>query len=414
MLGAILGDIIGSPYEKRRKKPINARDFPLFCENSRFTDDTVMTIAIGEGLLSRHEDTPNKTIQENIISSMQKWGREYPHAGYGKRFKHWIESKNPQPYGSWANGSAMRVSSVGWLYKSLARTLEVAKITAEVTHNHPDAIKGAQAVAGAIFKARNGASKKEIKDYVIRNFGYNLNQKLAEIIPNHSFDLSCAGTVRDAFIALLEAESFEQAIRNAISIGGDADTLAAICGSIAEPIFGISDKLIQEVEKRITPDMKVVLCNFFIERYGDGPDDIWNQLKWKESLENHFISTISPNNIWACAGAAGGAMGDPGTIKIIYTDEQKKIHYFYANWASEEIDLDLLAKRFEPLNAFAKTGMPSKGWSFYYLGCGNSLLLKDEIYKIIIPYIKEIPEHEMYRKWFPLSMKILLRMGYFL
>ena len=404
MLGAILGDIIGSPYEKRHATSVNANDFPLFSENSRFTDDTVMTVAVGEGLLYRY--IPNDMIQENIISSMQNWGREYPHAGYGKSFKHWIESKNPQPYGSWANGAAMRVSSAGWLYKSLAKTLEVAKITAEVTHNHPDAIKGTQAVAGAIFLARNGANQKEIKDFIMTYFGYNLNQKLAEIIPNHGFDITCAGTVRDAFIALLEAESFEQAVRNAVSIGGDTNTLAAICGSIAEPLFGIPDKLIQEAEKRITSDMKAVLCNFFIERYGDGPEEIWIPEQWKEKLENHFISTINPKNIWGCS------VGYGPDIDMLYTDEQNKIHYFHASGLNDDFDIGLLENKFPALDNFGENNEHSKGWKWIYLGCGHSLQMKDSLYKKIRPYIKAIPEYEMYNKWFTLSLKVLLRMGY--
>ena len=403
MLGAILGDIIGSPYEKNNAKSLNTNDFPLFCKNSRFTDDTVMTIAIGDAILAGHEKSSDETIRENVIKSMQKWGAKYPNAGYGRKFKQWLESKQPQPYGSWGNGSAMRVSPVGWLFSSLERTLEVAKITAEVTHNHIDAINGAQAVAAAIFIARKGANKNEIKDFIMMNFGYELNRNFDDILQHTVYDLTCKATVQNAFFALLNSENFEQAIRKAVSIGGDTDTLAAICGSIAEPLFGIPDELIKEAEKRITQDFRTVLCNFFVERYGD----ISNISQ--EWIFSNFISELEPNNIWACAGAAGGAMGDPGSINIIYTDEKNKIHHFGANWLKAGFDLDLLAKRFEPINTPYKS---SKGWTFIYLGCGNSLLVKDALYKIIAPYIKKIPDYEMYNKWLPLCVKVLIRMGY--
>lgn len=260
MYGAILGDIIGSPFEFDRGD--KTKDFKLFSRRSHFTDDSVMTLAVCEALLKVGQDATVKEIEDAVISSMQSWGRRYPHAGYGGYFRRWLTACHPEPYNSFGNGSAMRVSAVGWLYDSLENTRTVAKATANVTHNHPEGIKGAEATASAIFMARNGSSKEEIKKYIENEFHYDLNRTLDEIRPSFHMDETCQKTVPEAIIAFLEATDFEDAIRNAVSLGGDTDTLGAITGSIAEAYYRIPEWLMTECRKRINRDMRVVLDDF--------------------------------------------------------------------------------------------------------------------------------------------------------
>lgn len=260
MYGAILGDIIGSPFEFDRGD--KTKDFKLFSRRSHFTDDSVMTLAVCEALLKVGQDATVKEIEDAVISSMQSWGRRYPRAGYGGYFRRWLTARHPEPYNSFGNGSAMRVSAVGWLYDSLKKTRTVAKATANVTHNHPEGIKGAEATASAIFMARNGSSKEEIKKYIEKEFHYDLNRTLNEIRPGYHMDETCQKTVPEAIIAFLEAKDFEDAIRNAVSLGGDTDTLGAITGSIAEAYYRIPEWLMTECRKRINRDMRVVLDDF--------------------------------------------------------------------------------------------------------------------------------------------------------
>lgn len=271
MYGAILGDIIGSPFEFDRGD--KTKDFKLFSRRSHFTDDSVMTLAVCEALLKVGQDATVKEIEDAVISSMQSWGRRYPHEGYGGYFRRWLTARHPEPYNSFGNGSAMRVSAAGWLYDSLEKTRVVAKATANVTHNHPEGIKGAEATASAIFMARNGSSKEEIKKYIENEFHYDLNRTLDEIRPSFHMDETCQKTVPEAIIAFLEARDFEDAIRNAVSLGGDTDTLGAITGSIAEAYFGISETLISECRNRINKDMRDVVDAFYsLVREDDSPN----------------------------------------------------------------------------------------------------------------------------------------------
>ena len=249
MYGAILGDIIGSPFEFDRGD--KTKEFDLFTKGCDFTDDSVMTIAVGEALLAVGPEATVKEIEEAVVTNMQDWGKRYPYAGYGGRFRYWLRERNPKPYGSYGNGSAMRVSAAGGLYDSLERTREVARATANVTHNHPEGIKGAEATASAIYMARNESSKEEIKEYIEREFHYNLDRALDEIRPGYHMDETCQRTVPEAIIAFLESKDFEDAIRNAVSLGGDTDTLGAITGSIAEAFYGIPAVLIAECRSRI-------------------------------------------------------------------------------------------------------------------------------------------------------------------
>lgn len=259
MLGAILGDIIGSPYEFDYNN-IKTTKFPLFSARSRFTDDTVMTIAVAEGLMKGWGNDAD--MEDEIIKSMQKWGKAYPYAGYGGNFSRWIEMKNPKPYGSYGNGSAMRVSSAGWLCSNLPEVLHVAELTAKVTHNHPEGIKGAQSTAAAIFLARNGAGKEEIKKYIADTFHYDFSRTLNEIRTYYHHVESCQETVPEAFTAFFEGNDFEEVVRKAVSLGGDSDTLTAIAGSIAEAFYGIPEDLREKAIEMLDEPMKDVLVRF--------------------------------------------------------------------------------------------------------------------------------------------------------
>ena len=253
MLGAILGDMVGSPYEFDRNNH-KSKDFPLLSEKSHFTDDTVMTVAVARGLMAGQGDAP-KTFAE-VQHEMRRLGKAYPNAGYGGMFGRWLRAEHPQPYGSFGNGSAMRVAAAGWLFDTLDKTLEMAKVTAEVTHNHPEGIKGAQATAAVIFLARTGHSKPGIKQYVEQTFGYDLNRTCDEIRPTYHHVETCQKTVPEAIIAFLESVSFEDALRNAVSLGGDSDTLACITGGIAEAFYGMPQKLRDETLKRLPEDIR--------------------------------------------------------------------------------------------------------------------------------------------------------------
>ena len=259
MYGAILGDMIGAPYEFDRGN--KTKKFPLFERESQFTDDSVMTVAVAEALLETKDGAPEE-IRSAVIRSMQKWGRKYPDAGYGARFYWWLKDNDPQPYNSWGNGSAMRVSSAGWLYDTLKKTREIARLTAEVTHNHPEGLKGAEATAAAIFLARTGSTKEEIREYITSEFGYDLSRTCDQIRPGYYHVESCQQTVPEAVTAFLEGTDFEDVIRTAVSLGGDSDTLTCIAGGIAEAFYGVPEELKEECRKRLPEDMRKVLDQF--------------------------------------------------------------------------------------------------------------------------------------------------------
>ncbi|MFM7406654.1 MAG: ADP-ribosylglycohydrolase family protein [Cuspidothrix sp.] len=237
MLGAIAGDIIGSIYKFQN---IKTKDFPLFNEECTFTDDTVLTIAVAEVILNAatFPDNTKYIDQFQYTENFKFYYSEYPDAGYGEQFQAWAESDSIEPYNSWGNGSAMRVSPIASAFDNLNTVLQEAENSAVVTHSHPEGIKGAQATAAAIFLARTGYDKASIKSYIQNSFGYNLKPTLNEIRPHYQFKDSCQESVPQAIIAFLESTDFEDAIRNAISIGGDSDTIACITGSIAEAFYG--------------------------------------------------------------------------------------------------------------------------------------------------------------------------------
>jgi len=250
MLGAIAGDIIGSIYEFDN---IKTTQFELFNPRCTFTDDTVLTVALADSILS-DQPYPQK---------LKAYYHLYPYSGYGGNFRHWARSNSLSPYNSFGNGSAMRVSPVGFAHDSLESVLHAAELSAAVTHNHPEGIKGAQAVAAAIFLARTGSSQAEIKSYVESTFGYDLSKSLDDIRPGYRFDETCPGSVPQAITAFLESTGFEDAVRLAISLGGDSDTIACITGGIAQAYYkGVPLKIEQRVYQILDARLLDIVVNF--------------------------------------------------------------------------------------------------------------------------------------------------------
>lgn len=249
MLGAIAGDIIGSVYEFNN---IKTKVFELFHPAAFFTDDTVLTVALAESILTG----------DDYLDLLLEYYHRYPDASYGGRFRQWAEHGPHQPYNSWGNGAAMRVSPVGFAYGDLDTVLLKAEESAAITHDHPEGIKGAQATAAAIFLARRGSSKTAIKRYIEHSFGYDLSTPLDEIRQHYRFDESCQGTVPPAIRAFLEAEDWEDAVRNAISLGGDSDTLACITGGIAEAAFGLPVAIAQQALSYLDAELSRVHHQF--------------------------------------------------------------------------------------------------------------------------------------------------------
>ena len=254
MLGAIAGDVIGQVYEF---DSIKTTDFPLFKVESTFTDDTVLTVAVADVIM--HGGDYTRVFKEYF--------ERYPGRSYGGMFHSWASSAETEPYNSFGNGSAMRVSPVGFAFDSLEEVLAEAKRSAEVTHNHPEGIKGAQAVAGAIFLARTGKTKGEIKRYIEEQFSYDLGEPLDEIRPYYTFDVTCQGSVPQSFIAFLESSDFEDAVRKAVSLGGDSDTMACITGGIAQAFYGgVPNHIADEALARLDDGLRSMETDF-MNRY---------------------------------------------------------------------------------------------------------------------------------------------------
>ncbi|MBN1532539.1 MAG: ADP-ribosylglycohydrolase family protein [Spirochaetes bacterium] len=250
MIGAIIGDIAGSPYERHN---IKTTDFPLFGPRSRFTDDTVLTVATAEAILRGGD----------YRDFYREYYRRYPDAGYGGFFRQWGAARDPAPYGSFGNGSAMRVSPVGFACATLEETLREAARSAAVTHDHPEGIRGAQAVASAVFLARSGAGKDAIRDYIAGTFRYDLSADIDWLRKHYTFDVSCQGSVPQAIIAFLRSRDFEDAVRIAVSIGGDSDTIACMCGGIAQAHYGsVPAGITEEAMKRLDGKLRDVIEKF--------------------------------------------------------------------------------------------------------------------------------------------------------
>ena len=284
MYGAIFGDIIGSRFEFDRGG--KTKDFELFTNKCNWTDDSVMTIAVMEALMNAGKEADVETIHKESIKSMKKWGQKYPNAGYGARFFNWVLTDDPEPYGSFGNGSAMRVSAVGWIYDTVERTREVAKATAEVSHNHPEGIKGAECTAAVMFLARTGRSEEEIKEYVSCEFGYDLSKTVDELRPLHEHVEWCQDSLPKALASFFEGDSYEDVVRNAVSLGGDTDTLAAIAGAMADAMYGVPVGIIAKGYDFLEEDMKDTLNDF---------QNFLNGKKEDPYKDNKFIKMASEN-----------------------------------------------------------------------------------------------------------------------
>ncbi|MBR6402536.1 MAG: ADP-ribosylglycohydrolase family protein [Eubacterium sp.] len=260
MLGAIIGDIVGSRFEFDRSPKV--KEFKIFTRTNHFTDDSVMTIAVADALMDAGVDASEENVKKKLEKSMRVWGKRIPDAGYGVMFYRWLFIPGIGPYRSYGNGSAMRVSPVGWLYDNLDKTREVARWTAEVTHNHPEGVKGAESVAAVIFLARNGYSKEYIRKYVANEFGYDLSRTCDDIRPKYRHVESCQKTVPEAMIAFLEGNDFEDVVRNAVSLGGDCDTLTDIACAMAEGMYVIPEKFKIKCREYLEPEMIEVLERF--------------------------------------------------------------------------------------------------------------------------------------------------------
>lgn len=255
MIGAVIGDIIGSIYEWKNTK---SEEFQLFTTESCFTDDTVLTIAVANSFLD-----DNITFEQSLLN----WAKKYPNAGYGARFKKWVHLKKQKPYNSWGNGSAMRVSPVAYVATSIDEVLSFAEKTAEVTHNHPEGITGAQAIASAVFLAHRNKSKIEIKNFIEEKFEYNLNRKINDIRKNYKFYVRCSKSVPEAIIAFIESEDYLSTIKKAISIGGDSDTIACMAGAIAQAYYKVIPKEVFSKAKTYLPFEFIEIINRFEHKY---------------------------------------------------------------------------------------------------------------------------------------------------
>ncbi len=269
MIGAIAGDIVGSRFERN---PIKTKDFQLFHPMCRFTDDSVMSLAVAQALILAREDL--QALARAAADQMRRLGRLYPDRGYGGNFARWLTAAQPRPYGSFGNGAAMRVGPCGFAASSLDEALLLARTVTAVSHDHPEAIKAAEATAGAIFLARQGQGAQEIRHWIGQGH-YSLDFTLDQIRPGYRFDSSCQGSVPQALTAALEAASFEEALRSAVSLGGDSDTLACIAGSLAEARFGVPEEIRRQAEAYLEPEptLKNILKNFE-SRWGGGAEGL--------------------------------------------------------------------------------------------------------------------------------------------
>lgn len=249
MIGALAGDIIGSVYEWHN---IKTTEFPLFSPHCHITDDSVLTIALADAILT----------ESDYVPLLKAYYHRYPHAGFGGNFSAWAQSDQTAPYNSWGNGAAMRISPAGFAYDSLEETLKKANAFTAVTHNHPEGIKGGQATAAAIYLARTGSSKADIREYITKTFGYDLNRALDQIRPVYTYDISSQGTVPEALIAFLESNDFEDAIRKAVSLGGDCDTLTCITGGIAQAFYGVPAEIEMQVYALLDEPLSEVTRRF--------------------------------------------------------------------------------------------------------------------------------------------------------
>ena len=302
MIGAIFGDIVGSRFEFSNTK---TKSFRFLTEDCCFTDDTVMTCAVAKAILDCNGDY--STLSEKAVSAMQSVGRKYPNCGYGRKFVQWMFSNDPQPYNSCGNGSAMRISAVGFAAKSMEEVKAMSHAVTCVSHDHPEGLKGAEATAAAIFLARQGKTKEEIRDYIAENYGYDLSRTVEEYrreIIGHGKEI-CQVSVPQALVCFLEGKDYVDVIRNCISIGGDSDTIAAIAGGIAEAYFGVPIQLEWKLEKFLPAELYEIVCGF--EKQFPGKRKDYDTFDESQTLEEYkqdvwtYISSLAYRGSWETA-----------------------------------------------------------------------------------------------------------------
>lgn len=316
MFGAILGNIVGSPYEFDRGEKVKSFDF--FNPRCRFTDDSVMTLAIADALMTVGKDADVETIKKAVVASMQDYGRRYPKAGYGGMFRRWLQDPDPKPYHSFGNGAAMRISAVGWMYDSLERIEEVAVAVTEVTHDHPEGIRGALAVVSAIFLARKGLTLFDIRDFIIRELDYDLSRTVDEIRPDYKMDETCQGCIPEALTCFFESRSYEDAIRNAVSIGGDTDTIACIVGGMAEAYYGMPEGWTKKVKSYLPAELCGVLEKFEKVYYPAETSDYMKarRLRWQTNWKtNEPVPGVDLGAYWVLT-QEGVTKGWPEALEL--------------------------------------------------------------------------------------------------
>ena len=391
MLGALVGDIIGSVYERRNTK---STDFELFTRRSRFTDDTMMTLAVARWLLEDEGHT-----ERYLIECMQELGRRYPRAGYGRAFKRWLNEENPQPYYSYGNGSAMRVSPVGLYAKTLDEALSLATITASVSHNHPEGVKGAQAIAACVLLCKQGKSKEEIREYVEKTFGYDLHRRVAEIRPSYRFDVSCQGSVPEAIIAFLEGNSFEEVIRLAVSLGGDSDTIGAMAGSIAACMYPIPEWIAERCINMLPEDLKEIEEDF--KRFLHVRTISCTQIS-----RQNYKAYVNLDAV-AFSYAHGGAQGVGGEIIVI----TKNVKMYAMNYVYGDMEIEMCDEVCPPLKdcifGFFDVEETPVGWKGVRLGAGNFLVLAEPLYYQLRRQMFKMPSYVLYGKWIDLVTSYL-------
>ena len=384
MLGAIIGDIAGSRFERHNNK---SKSFYLFDRRCSPTDDSVMSLAVAKAILECRENYCD--LSKKTVYYMQKLGRMYPNAGYGGRFRDWLYEANPQPYNSWGNGSAMRVSAAGFAATSLEEAIELSRKVTEVTHNHPEGIKGAEATAVAVWMAKTGKTIDEIKEYINDNY-YRIDFTLDEIRDDYKFDASCGGTVPQALEAFFESTDFTDVIRNAVSIGGDSDTIAAIAGGIAEAYYGIPKK-IRYIATAFLPMELAEILNEFEEKYPSRTEESYGvmsqlfKIEKPTKIDNDSVKKAGDisKDVQFFMFAEAGAMGDPGEISYI-TKKHGRITMYQANALYGGFDWSNVYKIFPDLDSFFNVhsdGHASDNKHFYhvYLGMGNHLFVRKRL-----------------------------------
>ncbi len=388
IFGAIVGDIVGSPYEFNN---IKTKDFKLFTSSSTFTDDTVMTLAVASALRNWKKGEPikDKDFTKAVIAAMKSFGEKYPNSGYARRFRNWLFTRTTKPYGSFGNGSAMRVSPVAWYFDDLDSVEHFAALSAQVTHNHPEGIKGAQATAAAIFLARTGKTKSAIRGYIEAKYDYDLSKTSDQIREVYTFDGSCQGTVPEAIAAFLDAENFEDALRIAISLGGDSDTLAAITCSIAQGVWGVPEDIDISARERLDDFLRAEL-----EKWEQALSGQVQETQAQEKIHNGITEMVF---ILDRSGSMTGLESDTiGGFNSMIQEQKAKDGEAYVSTVLFDHEQEILHDRVKLSEVQPMTSKEyyTRGNTALLDAVGGAIQHVVNVYKHSTP--QEIPEHTIF------------------